>query len=143
MRTVLPLAALILLVSACSDPEPAPPPPPSSDPAATAQQPSPAPAPAEPPAPLLHEYSCADGLMFDVVFHDQQATLHISEQRFDLHQQPSASGALYSDERWSLFTKGERAMLSADDLSHECAVRTAKTLTQPDQLPALPGGAGG
>lgn len=141
MRTVLALTALAVLSTACSDPEPAAPPAPA--PASPAEQPAPAP-PADPPAPpvTLHEYSCADGLLFDVVFDDQEATLHVREQRFDLHRQPSDSGALYTDEHWSLFTKGERALLSADDLSHECTERASRTLPGAGLVPDLAGGDG-
>lgn len=141
MRTVLVITGLALLASACSDPEPGT--PEQAPTAGMAEEPAPTP-PARPekPAVMLHEYSCADGLIFDVVFEDQEATLHVSEQRFDLHRQPSASGALYSDEHWSLFTKGERAMLSADDLTHECSVRASRALASPDQLPDMPGGEG-
>ncbi|MGB1221717.1 MAG: MliC family protein [Alcanivoracaceae bacterium] len=134
MRTALALTGLLFLVSACSDPEPAEPTPSASP---SPQTEVPAEPPAETPRPVatLHEYSCADGLMFEVVIDDQEATLQVRDQRFDLHRQPSASGALYTDEHWSLFTKGERAILSAEDLTHDCDVRASRPVSAPGQVP--------
>ena len=137
MQRALMMVAIATLAVGCSDSDTN-----SNQTTTTAQQSAPtapAPAPVVPDTSReelaaikaakteLAEFECDDGLKFEVEFVDQGLLTAINDINYDLRQQPSGSGSLYSDDTWSLHIKGDGAVLTSGDVSRECQTRNALT----------------
>lgn len=90
--------------------------------------------PVEIPEPTLERgplkpvvFRCPDGKEIRVLFLRGGTSALLSEQGEDypLPRVPSGSGARYSDGHWDLWTKGDEAALSRDDVIVRAGCRTA------------------
>ena len=68
------------------------------------------------PAPRPVEYACDAGKRFSVAYHPsgETAVIEINRMRFPLRREVSASGAKYSCDVLTLWTRGREAMLEME-----------------------------
>lgn len=65
-------------------------------------------------------YRCTTGEEFVIVYGDQTAELYVNDIYHQLRQQPSGSGARYTDETVELIIKGDQALVMVGDTTHDC-----------------------
>lgn len=67
-------------------------------------------------APQPVDYACDGGKRFSVTYHPSgdTALIEISQMRFSLRREASATGAKYSCDVLTLWTKGQEAMLEME-----------------------------
>lgn len=65
-------------------------------------------------------YRCTTGEEFVIVFGDQTAELYVNDIYHQLRQQPSGSGARYTDETVELMVKDDQALVMVGDTTHDC-----------------------
>ncbi len=136
------LLALLVLLTACSDsdaPTPAESGHSAAEPATSSTPPDDTVTIA--PQAVSHGvtefvFRCSDGSEFTVSYGDQLALLTLDDAQHQLRQQPTASGARYSDEQLEFYNKGDEAILIIADVSHDCAAldRQQQRLPGPDLI---------